>query len=408
MTTLSDIFDPSALDYEVQQGYVKVGYHPSLPLRIFTYTRECQYEGRWNSVTTQCRGLIADNGGTVIARPFPKFFNVGEHGVRDYAPPLPVEPFRVYSKVDGSLGIVFHYQDAWRVASKGSFVSEQAIWAQNWIDRRAKHALNIGWTYCAEIIYPENRIVVNYGDREDLMLLAAFRTDGYEIPLDRAESTWHLGDVVGTHDAGTLGTNLERVVEATLSNRRLDGTEVTGTDEEGYVIRFVSGIRAKCKFAEYTRLHRLLTGVTERNIWQAYAFDDMSDLGLSDDQLSRALKCSVQEVQMMRVAPHGAVQTIVEGCPDEFDDWVQSVIRKLQQDYDDVDVAAESAHDVIAGKVGTSDRGAFARELNKWYGDRKTVVSACFAMLDRKPFGPVIWRSLYPAASLPFREDELS
>ena len=103
MTVLADVLDPDALSAEIEAGYVKANRHPKFPLTIYTYTRDCQHEGRWNAITTVCRGLIADDAGNIIARPFGKFFNYGEHGVRDYAPPLPIEPFEVYEKLDGSL-----------------------------------------------------------------------------------------------------------------------------------------------------------------------------------------------------------------------------------------------------------------------------------------------------------------
>ena len=120
----------------LEAGHVTRKPHPELPLSIYTYTRTCQYERVWNRVTTRCRGLVADDGtGEIVALPLPKFFNVGEHEAgQPYAPSLPDEPFEVYDKVDGSLAVVFHYAGRWRVASKGSFVSAQATWAQRLLD----------------------------------------------------------------------------------------------------------------------------------------------------------------------------------------------------------------------------------------------------------------------------------
>ncbi|MHB1885460.1 MAG: RNA ligase [Acidimicrobiales bacterium] len=137
--------------------------------------------------TTTCRGLVVEDGtARIIARPLPKFFTYAEHGQMAHAPPLPPEPYRIYDKLDGTLGIVFAYRETWQVASKGSFVSDQKRWAQRWIDDRVLtlKRLDASLTYCAEIVCPENRIVVDYGTREDLVLLAAFRADGEEVPLD--------------------------------------------------------------------------------------------------------------------------------------------------------------------------------------------------------------------------------
>lgn len=412
MTKLDELFDPVELAGEVEARYVKRNTHPTLPLSIYTYSRECQYEGRWNDVTTQCRGLIVDDEtGEIVARPFSKFFNVGEHEAgKPYAQTLPVEPFRVYEKVDGSLGILFFYDGYWRGASKGSFISEQARWMGRRIERRYADlsGLDTDLTYCTEIVYPANRIVVNYGDRSDLVLLAAFRADGREVSLDVAGRSWHIGSVVKTFAAGDLPDDLAAVMDYTARNRSMgDEAEMGGTDAEGYVIRFEGGVRAKSKFAEYVRLHRLLTGVTERDIWRAMAFDVLSQphLDLGPMRLAQALKCSVDEVAMMTAAPNGAMATIVDGTPDEFDAWVQSVAARL---------ATEAAHLADAGlstflrftaDPGAEDRGAFARALMAYTKDKR-ITAQVFALLDDKPIAPLVWHSLYPEASTPFKEDE--
>src|SRR5690349_3870846 len=174
--TLHELLPRQELAAALDAGHVTRKTHPELPLSIYTYTRTAQYEQIWNRVTTRCRGLVADDAtGAIVALPLPKFFNVGEHEAgRPYAAPLPDEPFEVYDKVDGSLAVVFHYAGRWRVASKGSFISTQATWGQRHLDARDTSALVPGVTYLAEVLYPQNRIVVDYGDRRDLVLLAAF------------------------------------------------------------------------------------------------------------------------------------------------------------------------------------------------------------------------------------------
>lgn len=407
MTTLDEILSPDDLQAEIDAGYVKANNHPSLPLTIYTYSRDCQYEGRWNNVTTLCRGLILDGHSNVVARPFSKFFNYGEHGVRDYAPALEVEPFEVYEKIDGSLGILFWYDDKWIVASKGSFISEQARWAQDRVtfaSQEARNCLDKELTYCCEIIYPENRIVVNYGNRTDLVLLGAFTPDGNEVPLAHLESHWFLGDVVRSFTVPTIDDLLAR----TASNMDIidDYAVVNGTDAEGYVLRFASGLRVKIKYAEYIRLHRILTGINERDIWRALAYDEMAELGLSPESLSRALKCSTDEIKGMEASPSGAMATIVEGCPDEFDQWVRGISLALRQKYHMYVTEAKLVFAQVREGVGLENRAEFAKLLTSKWGHNKTIVSSVFSMLDSKPVAPIIWRALYPSASTPFVEDE--
>ena len=426
MTYLHELIDRADLEYEIKNGYVKVNRHPTLPLNIYTYTRACQYEGRWNYVTKLCRGLVAGGPPSddftefreleVYARPFPKFFNVGEHGTRDYAPPLPQERFQILDKVDGSLGIVFHYHGQWIVASKGSFVSEQAQVAQRILDANLRYLewLDPGTTYCCEILYPENRIVVKY-DEADLVLLAGFAADGTEVPLSMMAEDWNcFGSVVrqwSIYDPEGLDT-LSKL--AALNTHPETGEAVDGTDAEGFVLVYESGLRAKIKFAEYIRLHRILTGVSERDIWRALAFDQLNATdGVTDEMMARALKTSVEEVQMMRAAPVSALATIVEGVPDEFDQWVKGVTKRLLDEYLELANRGINAYAAALEKMDPKRKGepeaqrsVFANYLMGLGENDKTVRSCAFAMLDNKPIAPLVWRAIYPAASTPFKEDD--
>jgi hypothetical protein len=49
----------------------------------------------------------------IVATPFPKFFNAGEHNGT-----IPALPFEVFEKVDGSLGILYHFDGAWGASTK--------------------------------------------------------------------------------------------------------------------------------------------------------------------------------------------------------------------------------------------------------------------------------------------------
>ena len=121
--------------------------HPSLPLTIWNYSDKVQYEGLWDDVLLQCRGLVTDDEGNVVARPFKKFFNLeeGKH--------TPTSEFDVYDKMDGSCIILFSYEGEWVFASRGSFTSEQAIKAKELSGKFNLHKLNKDYTYVFEIIY---------------------------------------------------------------------------------------------------------------------------------------------------------------------------------------------------------------------------------------------------------------
>ncbi|MEF9881071.1 RNA ligase [Streptomyces sp. P9-A4] len=394
--TLHDLMPSDELSAALADGHITRKRHPELPLSIYTYTRACQYAQHWNRATTRCRGLVADDTtGRIVALPLPKFFNVSEHsGGRPYAPPLPDEPFEVYDKVDGSLAVVFHYDGRWRAASKGSFTSVQATWAQRRLDAADTTGLTPGVTYLAEILHPGNRIVVDYGDRRDLVLLAVFAADGTETPLTEAAAGWHpLGSVVRTWPA----TSVADLVALTESNTLPGGRRATGTDAEGFVLRFASGLRAKAKLAEYVRLHKVLTGVTERDIWRCHGIQRFAALPAAE--VAKGIGCAVTEVEADGGKP---LDALLEQVPDEFDAWVREVTARLEAAAVDRERAVEEAYARLAHLA--ADRGAFARAAAA-LPDRG-LRAAVFLRLDGRPTDLLVWRGLRPEASDPFAHDQ--
>ncbi|MGW3669437.1 RNA ligase [Streptomyces sp. NPDC005141] len=397
---LSDLFSTRDLDAAIAAGHVMRKAHPSLPVSIFTYTRACQYERAWTPATLRCRGLIADDRtGEIVAWPFPKFFGVQEHQLgHAYAPPLPEgEPFEVYDKIDGSLCIAFHYDGRWRAASKGSFTSEQAQWAQAWLDGHDTGLLQCATTYLAEIVHPRNRIVVDYGDRQDLVLLAAFGPEGTETPLAVAAGDWaRVGSVVRTWPALPLA----ELLKLTEAGTRPDGRRTSGTQAEGYVIRYAGGLRAKAKLAEYVRLHRLVTGVTERDIWRCLGIQKFA--GRPPKLVAKALGCPVAGVNGLRADGKGPLDALLEQVPDEFDAWVRGVAARLEREAGAARTAVHREFRRIA-RLG-ADRGEFARAAAA-IGD-PGVRAAMFLLLDGKPVDLHLWRSVRPRTSAPFVADD--
>jgi len=90
-------------------------------LTLFNYSPEVQYAGDWNPFELMSRGLILSRSGEVVARPFDKFFNYGEGGQ------FPTHPLvSVTEKMDGSLGILYRHDGLHKIATRGSFDSDQA------------------------------------------------------------------------------------------------------------------------------------------------------------------------------------------------------------------------------------------------------------------------------------------
>ena len=153
-----------------KEGLLHKQTHPNFDLTIWNYSPRVQYERLWDNITLQCRGLVTNSNGEIVARPFKKFFNYEEHKPED----IPNENYEVYEKMDGSLGILFYYNE-WILATRGSFTSPQAIKGKELLEKYDYNRLDKNYTYLFEIIYPENRIVCDY-DFEDLVLLGIIHT----------------------------------------------------------------------------------------------------------------------------------------------------------------------------------------------------------------------------------------
>lgn len=135
------------LNQYYENGLLYKQVHPTLPLTIWNYTETVQFSGEWDEILLMCRGLVTDDKGNIIARPFKKFFNIEEGKY------TPTENFEVWDKMDGSLGIVFWYEGQWIVATRGSFTSDQAIKGGELLKKYNTDIMFRHLTYCFEIIY---------------------------------------------------------------------------------------------------------------------------------------------------------------------------------------------------------------------------------------------------------------
>ena len=156
---LQEYLDVNLLNKMIDLGYVLVNKHPNVDLYILNYSKVCPIDRMWNDVTEKCRGLIVDSEGNVKARPFRKFYNYEEIEDKSIIPNL---PFKVYDKMDGSLGILYWIDDIPYIATKGSFTSEQAQIGTAILHAMGYDAfkeLDKNITYLFEIIIPEVEII---------------------------------------------------------------------------------------------------------------------------------------------------------------------------------------------------------------------------------------------------------
>lgn len=252
---LYDVIDQTELTEALAAGHVREQTHPSEPLSILNYTERCVIvPGAWNPTTLACRGLIyRSDTGEVVARGFAKFFNHGQDG----APVLGMDAsVLVTDKKDGSLGIIYPVPSGgYAVATRGSFASEQALHATRVLaDRYGDYKPADEVTTLVEIVYPANRIVLDYGGYDDLILLGGQPLDGGRpVPPASMQATcgW-TGPVTETLMVGTFAEVLA------MPDR---------VNAEGFVVYdLTTGALVKLKQADYVELHRIVTNLTARKV----------------------------------------------------------------------------------------------------------------------------------------------
>lgn len=312
-------------------------------LTLFNYLPTAVFGGDWKPFEQISRGLILNRQtGEVVARPFDKFFNWLEGGRCTSAPVVSVA-----EKIDGSLGILYRANNRYWIATRGSMKSEQAEWATEFL--RANYNLfNLKdeYTLLFEIVYPENRIVVNYGLREDLPLLAV-RNRHTGAYLSAGE-TDELAAYYGFSRPQIY--SLKTVEDIAILLHVLDA------NHEGFVAEFADGQRFKFKGDEYLTLHRLIASISYKNTLRAIA--------------------------------DGTLQTFLDSLPDEFLSDVRRWQGEILAGVAEIKASVQEAFN----EAPKGTRKDFALWVQKMVTrDRQPYL---YAMLDGKPLEPMIYKAL--------------
>jgi RNA ligase len=340
-----------------EQGLVYKQTHPTLPLTIWNYTEKVQYENLWDEITIQTRGLVTDDKGNIVARPFKKFFNLEEKKH------TPTHDFEVFDKMDGSLGILFNYGGEWIMATRGSFTSDQAIKGFELIQKYEYKRLVKGFTYLFEIIYPENRIVVNY-DYEDLILLSVIdNKDGYELKI--FDDSIHIEGIRLRNLFNNLGFRLVKKYDGIKDYNTLKN--MVKDNEEGFVVRFSNGERVKIKGEEYIRLHKIMTNLSTTVVWEV-------------------------------LSTGGNFEDLLKDVPDEFYTKIKDYSSSLRYSFYQIREDAGKKFDYFMyGKYNDKEPITDKKEFAMWVLKQPQYLQPIlFKMFDKKEYSSYIWKLVKP------------
>ena len=251
------------------------------------------YNTGWFNLLKLCRGKVVDiKTKEIVTYPFDKFFNINEVEGYEFETINALTKTAAYvyvnDKIDGSTISVSKYNDKLLITTNGAFNNDMTVWATELLAEKYpdfEKEIKSGYTYIFELVHPENKIILDYGNEKALYLLNIRNIGtGKLLPIPEVRS---FGKQIGfklpqTFDFGSL-RYLTTLAE-TSSN----------TNKEGWVLRIGqtdgSETMVKIKYEEYFALHRIKDHLRAKHVYDALLggyLDDM--LAVSSEETKIAM-----------------------------------------------------------------------------------------------------------------------
>lgn len=336
-----DLFNETKLRDHCDRHHVRMFQSQKLPhLALLHYSDEVQFDKLWDNFNRQCRGLVVDlKNKKLLAISYFKFFNVGESMAPSYEELVKLGSFSCSEKLDGSLGIAFYDQETQDVfvSTKGSWESEQTTWATNfartnWCPELKHPKLLHDYTLMFEIIYYDNRVVVDYkkkGYAEGLYLVGVRENKSLKL-LTYPE----VQEFAKKYNLPTLKTYPFNSLDAVI-----DSTKTLPFMEEGYVIMFDSNqLMVKCKGNEYLRVHRFISKLDDKNILECLiSGTDKSIVELAPEEyvaeVTDTLEAYRKKALMLRNECYTQYNLAPKATRREFALWVKTKVEGQLQKF---------------------------------------------------------------------------
>ena len=263
------------------------------------------------AILRECRGLVFyTDTGLIANRRFHKFFNCGEH------PDITIDVSRhhgILDKLDGSMISPIKLKDGIRWISKMG-ITDVSMQAELFVVEHpeytnfAKRCLDSGITPVFEWLSRQQRIVLDYG-KDDQLVLLAMRNNIYGGYAFRSE-VCQLGDLYNIPVVKEIRSNIRDDTRSFLSDLRQK------ENTEGVVITFDDGHMVKVKTDWYVQLHRAKDKIShERHIIALVLEDKVDDLlpVLPDEDRERVIEFSTavnQDIQWFGEAVYDVMRMV--------------------------------------------------------------------------------------------------
>ena len=275
--TLKDLSDNQLIDY-LMDVYRTISLVQKDNLLLAKYGIAIWNTG-FHDLARDCRGRIIDTDTMkIVSHPFDKFFNLNEKPDTDEklvkSNINKAKYIYATEKMDGSTIIVSLYKGKPLITTNGSFENDQTKWAEEMFKKQySKFLPNMksDHTYIFEIIHPENKIVLDYGDTKALYMLSIrdLKTDKL-LPLENIHATadefgFPYPEVYDFNDLDTM-INLAHSMK--------------GANKEGWVIRIGTDdgeSMVKLKLDEYFAMHKAFGKITPLWVYKHMMNADLDD-----------------------------------------------------------------------------------------------------------------------------------
>lgn len=248
-------FDLKLLQQYTEKTHVCCEKHPDADLYLFGYYKDYR-SGKatiWDDVSIHCRGLIVNGKGDVVEHPFPKFWTYRQYLTQnavllseDRVMEIPKGKWRILEKVDGTMVTLYWIGKNPYLATQRSFTNIKALEATKILYGKYSHLFNRldkHYTYIFEAIYPETKVLIDYGDKRDLILIGMIDKES-----NKALELQDIGFPTCKDYTSLYGhiTNFDELAALNTPN------------QEGFVIYFKNDTMMKLKFPWYQKAHKLL------------------------------------------------------------------------------------------------------------------------------------------------------
>ena len=215
------------------------------------------------------------------------------------------------------------------------------------------------FTHVFEIIYSSNRIVVDYGDTEDIILLGAIKTsDGVELSYEDLLNNPAGFNCVKRND-DLQGLSLGQLKLLDLPNK------------EGFVV-LIDGVRVKVKFTNYFKKHAIITNVSSYSIWENL-------------KSGRRISDMIRSVDI----------------PDEFYEWMQKTEDAILLDVENrINLHNEKYREFITS--GLETKKEYAEQVLALHDNKEYNTKILFNIYQGRDIYDMVLELSKPVYELPF------